>query len=67
MIIGTAPALSRSAFAKLDLGRSSFPQSATAVAAFQLAPPALDLRIEGIALDVHLLDNFGRDLHPRSR
>jgi len=64
MIIGTAPALSRSKLARLDLGRSSFPQSAAAVAAFQVAPPALDLHIEVIALGVHLLDNFDRDLYP---
>jgi hypothetical protein len=50
--------------ARLDLGRSSFPQSAAAVAAFQLAPPALDLHIEVIVLGVHLLDKFERDLYP---
>jgi hypothetical protein len=67
MIIGAAPALSGLALAKLDLGRSSFHQSATAVTAFQLAPPALDLHIEDIALRVPLLDNFGRDQYPCSR
>jgi hypothetical protein len=64
MIIGAAPALSRSKLARLDLGRSSFPKSAAAVAAFQLAPPAFDVHIEVIALGVRLLDNFERDLYP---
>jgi hypothetical protein len=63
MITSTAPALSRLALARLDLGRSCLQQSAAAVAAFQFAPPALDLHIEVIALGVHLLDNFERDLY----